>query len=488
MPFRQLRLREVSPLPTRALLHALFEAPARPLAPKEVRLVRDEELSPRQNLIFLLQTAAEIEHSLLIEYLYAAYSLKPGLAIPGAPSAGLTTDDWKDAILNIAKEEMGHLLSVQNVLRYVGGPLHFDRKHLPYRSQLYPFPFVLRPLTKRSLAKYVFAEMPQQVPAAIVPEAQQAIIRKLALEDAGGVGVNHVGVLYDSIIQELGAFQDSDFTTDTGPWQAVHTEWGHGTNDSHAAPLTGVKVYSVDSVASATAALQSIAQQGEGAGDTADPAVVANAHYKRFYDIYAAFPDSDFTPSLPVPTNPNTTDPLRPADAAESWREDELAPGRITNSVTQHWAHLFNIRYRMLLSELTHLLSIPAATLNGKAVTAVTAGATPTPRATLIKWAYADMHSPIVSLASLAEILTHLDRTDVAAAGKAGPPFELPYTLEMPDRARDRWQVHTELITAFALVIDKLDPPPGADQQLQQMKAADAQRMQVIAQNLDGGF
>jgi hypothetical protein len=106
-------------------------------------------------------TAAEIEHSLLVEYLYAAYSLNPN-AVPPGGAAG-ATNNWRREFVNIAMEEMGHLLSVQNVLRYVGGPLHFDREHFPYRSQLYPFPFVLQRLTKKSLAKYVFAEMHEGV-------------------------------------------------------------------------------------------------------------------------------------------------------------------------------------------------------------------------------------------------------------------------------------------------------------------------------------
>ena len=42
----------------------------------------------------------------------------------------------------------------------LGGPIGFDREHMPYRSQLYPFPFTLEPLTRSSLARYVVAEMP----------------------------------------------------------------------------------------------------------------------------------------------------------------------------------------------------------------------------------------------------------------------------------------------------------------------------------------
>jgi hypothetical protein len=49
------------------------------------------------------------------------------------------------------------LLSVENLLRFIGGPLNFDREDFPFLAFLYPFPFNLEPLTKTSLAKYVAA-------------------------------------------------------------------------------------------------------------------------------------------------------------------------------------------------------------------------------------------------------------------------------------------------------------------------------------------
>ena len=88
----------------------------------------------RQFAIFLLQTAADIEHALLVQYLYAAYSLpvrkdsvkiidpKTGQPVtmpdPSDPSkkVDVTTGFWSSKIASIAQEEMGHLLSVQCLL------------------------------------------------------------------------------------------------------------------------------------------------------------------------------------------------------------------------------------------------------------------------------------------------------------------------------------------------------------------------------------
>ena len=62
------------------------------------------ELSGRDYAISLLRFAAEIEHGLMVQYLFAAYSLDP----PGAPgrAARRWCARWQEAILGIAKEEM----------------------------------------------------------------------------------------------------------------------------------------------------------------------------------------------------------------------------------------------------------------------------------------------------------------------------------------------------------------------------------------------
>ena len=113
------------------------------------------EFSWHDYAVFLLHTASEIEHSLMVQYLYAAYSLGGDRA----PSDVQThIPEWRNTILDIAKEEMGHFITVQNVLRLIGGALNLDREDFPWDIDFYPFPFSLEPCTKVSLAKYVYAE------------------------------------------------------------------------------------------------------------------------------------------------------------------------------------------------------------------------------------------------------------------------------------------------------------------------------------------
>jgi rubrerythrin len=67
-------------------------------------------------LIQLLHIASEIEHALMVQYLYAAYSLDDE-----HPRERKKVAQWRSLLLSVAKEEMGHLLTVQNVLCLLGG-------------------------------------------------------------------------------------------------------------------------------------------------------------------------------------------------------------------------------------------------------------------------------------------------------------------------------------------------------------------------------
>src|SRR5262245_7609664 len=89
----------------------------------------DPTLSSRDEAVFLLHAAAEIEHSLLVQYPYAAFSLRQrgpfeGPQVPA--NAEALTGNWYEEIFQIGKEEMGHLMTVLNILRALGGPLTLD--------------------------------------------------------------------------------------------------------------------------------------------------------------------------------------------------------------------------------------------------------------------------------------------------------------------------------------------------------------------------
>ena len=92
----------------------------------------------RKELTYLLSQAAELEHGLMCEYLYAAFSLKTS-AGPGLREEQLAAvERWRGMILGIAAEEMLHWAVVQNLLTAVGSAPFVSRPHMPHQARGYP--------------------------------------------------------------------------------------------------------------------------------------------------------------------------------------------------------------------------------------------------------------------------------------------------------------------------------------------------------------
>jgi hypothetical protein len=195
------------------------------------RVVRDFK-DPYIELLRLLHAAAEIEHALMTQYLYAAFSLKPiyqAIAGQGSPN----THD----LLGVAIQEMQHLGKVNQLLVALGAAPTLIREDFPYEPDIYPFRFQLEPLSRASLAKYVWTEAP--VGATDAGKAQTTADRAFCGELERALGKrarpNYVGSLYDAVIA---AAKELDATRDAGlprlePWIAtlhdikVEGEIGH---------------------------------------------------------------------------------------------------------------------------------------------------------------------------------------------------------------------------------------------------------------------
>src|SRR5437762_12978392 len=92
----------------------------------------------REALIYMLCEAAELEHGIMCQYLYAAFSLKQ------SPDEGLTSEEaeaanrWRKHISHIATQEMLHLSLVQNLLSAIGAAPHLSRPNFPQPASHYP--------------------------------------------------------------------------------------------------------------------------------------------------------------------------------------------------------------------------------------------------------------------------------------------------------------------------------------------------------------
>src|SRR2546430_11030695 len=129
------------------------------LAPPEAPFV----IEHREALIYMLCEAAELEHGIMCQYLYAAFSLKQ------SPDEGLTSEEaeavnrWRKHISHIATQEMLHLSLVQNLLSAIGAAPHLSRPNFPQPASHYPagVHLALLPFGEEALRQFMFLEHPE---------------------------------------------------------------------------------------------------------------------------------------------------------------------------------------------------------------------------------------------------------------------------------------------------------------------------------------
>ena len=167
------------------------------------------------------------------------------------------------------------------------------------------------------------------------------------------------------------------------------------------------------------------------------------SHFARFLSIYREMKALDSAAqdlvSRPVADNPTTSHMLNQS-APEALRGlgVETAPVSwpITHPEALSWGHLFNLRYRMLLVNIASAFRLSSPMDNGGATTA---------RGGLINRTFAEMYN----LRSIAGTLVQLPLDEDGTSGlQAGPPFEMPYTLDLPEHPHDRWIQQRELYRA----------------------------------------
>lgn len=440
----------------------------------------------RDQLIKLLHIDAAIEHGLMVAYLYAAYSLADVDLPTNLDSAtrdrrrtALTS--WQEEILAIAKEEMSHLVMVQNVLSLLGAPLCLSREDFPWDSQFYPFPINLEPLSRGSLAAYVVAEMPKgwldgvtPAPAGDtgVPTDDTGFKRRLLADLAAYLGytptpdkpvaVNRVGALFNAvlaILEDPDRLPDRHFNDNRYTLQAQEAEWakyfpsprqeddavyrdnpelkqGHRIGDAQ------MIVEPLATRDEAVAALKRVAHQGESPdqqppGPQRSPQQ-AKSHFERFFAIYKQWL------TLGIDPNPAARIPINPTEIrVDERRSPSGSSTYIADSRSNRWAKLFNLRYRLLLTALGHTLQSPRR---------ADATGTPGTRGTLIHLSFGEMYN----LKAIANILVRSPRDSRRDPKRAGPPFQMPYGSQLPAVELDRWLIYADILDASQSIVSWL--------------------------------
>ncbi|NNF56808.1 MAG: hypothetical protein HKN04_01065, partial [Rhodothermaceae bacterium] len=215
------------------------------------------QIQTRDDLLFALTLAAELEHSLSCQYLFAAYSLKKN------PEEGLTwpqavlVQEWTTVLTEIARQEMEHLGLANNLLTAIGGAPHFRRPNFPQPAGAYGIALraELEPLSLTALDRFIAYEKPEE-PA--------------SHEDGVPVDLQYRSI-HDLYRQIEEAFTRMDEATlFIGPPEAqvdndvMHQERVGDTRNY------GVKLFRVTDRASALRAVEQIIEEGEGAPEPTD--------------------------------------------------------------------------------------------------------------------------------------------------------------------------------------------------------------------------
>lgn len=231
----------------------------------------------REQLLYWLHEASEIEHHLMCCYLYAAFSLKRSdPSWSGTQQAAV--DRWRRAITAVALEEMTHLALVGNLANALGAAPHLGRPAFPVESGPYPAGFVIRlaPFCAATVEHFKFLERPVQesIEDGTGFETSRTYRRQVpeGRLSPGPRDYTTVGELYETLAQSLQASAEA-----LGERQLFIGDPALQV-DATLAPLPGLTP--VTDLASALAAIQTIVTQGEGAG-----AEHGESHYTHFCRI-----------------------------------------------------------------------------------------------------------------------------------------------------------------------------------------------------------
>ena len=378
----------------------------------------------REPLIYMLCSAAELEHALMCEYLFAAFSLKRSVDEGLSEEQLAAVERWRSTILAVAKQEMLHLAINCNLVTSLGASPHLSRPNLPQPARHYPagVRLALLPFGEQALRHFLFLERPEglDIDDAEGLEAVDCAVPIMGEEEIAPhlQEFATVGHLYRSIeagfrhlVEVMG--EDRLFL---GPPEA----------QAHGELFGWPQLEPISNRDAAVRAIEAIVEQGEGPrGDW------RNAHFGRFLSILSEYLDMmEANPGLDVarPVLPVLVRPPESGDAVDL----------ITDPTTARIADLCNVAYEVLLQLLYRLMChVDETDQQIKELGDVSVGM------------MFDVIEP------LAEVLTTLPVGKEHPGRTAGPTFELFYQPDylLPHR-RAAWLLMSEHLADAAALAD----------------------------------
>ena len=117
----------------------------------------------REELVWLLTQACELEHGLMCEYMFAQFTLKRTKAEGLSAEQQARVAAWEAVIVDVTKQEMLHLALAINLLTAIGAAPHLHRPNFPILSRWYPpgVQIALVPFGERALRHFIYLERPE---------------------------------------------------------------------------------------------------------------------------------------------------------------------------------------------------------------------------------------------------------------------------------------------------------------------------------------
>jgi CDGSH-type Zn-finger protein/uncharacterized Fe-S cluster protein YjdI len=288
-----------------------------------------------------LYEAAELEHTLMCTYLYAAFSLRSGEAEGLTASEAEAVAGWRRVIIKVAVEEMSHLAAVWNITAALGGAPRFGRGNFPLDPGNLPAGIVVKlaPFSEQVVQHFVHLERPA---TSNEPDGEGFALPATFRRGVDSVRLTPMALDYDTVgsfYATLGARLKA-FVGHVGEGAAFG---GDPLLQLSPQELSLAGARPVICMKTALAAFATIVEQGEGAPENS-----ADSHYQKFLAIrseYAALKaaNPEFQPAFPSAHNPVLRPPM--GRTGRVWIEHEEAAETVD---------LANTGYALMLRLLAH--------------------------------------------------------------------------------------------------------------------------------------
>ncbi|GAB1542888.1 hypothetical protein NUACC21_55620 [Scytonema sp. NUACC21] len=268
-------------------------------------------IQTRDELVAALRHAAELEVAVMLQYVYAAYSIPNYITGQEYVRRGLWTPEQlhlacgdgqegrnygiRGVLLDISREEMVHFLMVNNILMALGEPFYPAIPNWNEANRRFPIEvdFALEPFGSSSLQRFLQFELPDFLVEDLAHETEpnDPTVDKLH-------GYGSLSELYRQIRHAIANIPDLIVVKKGCAGGEHHLFLRKDTNKSHPDYQ-----FQVDDVKSALFAIDLIVEQGEGC--EADSPKFEESHYQKFRRIADALArEQAATTGHKLPWNP----------------------------------------------------------------------------------------------------------------------------------------------------------------------------------------